>query len=245
MRAFTAMRLRLELFVADMDASIAFYTRALGYRVVRRDDGYASLRRGAAVLGLGPVAKLPADGGGPGFTQERLAGRPRRGRGDRARGADLDAAYERPSPRGARSPSRRRRRPWGLRDFRLADPDGYYVRVTYALADTRSLRRSDSGVITLTGTPSVSTRRGRSRRSHFETRLGQRGDHDQVGPVLGDRGAHRLERVLRAREPFDGTAGRALQQRQRELQRPVRVLRLRRVRDQQRERARPLVGQRA
>jgi predicted enzyme related to lactoylglutathione lyase len=23
-----------------------------------------------------------------------------------------------------------RERPWGLRDFRLADPDGYYVRVT-------------------------------------------------------------------------------------------------------------------
>jgi lactoylglutathione lyase len=25
-------------------------------------------------------------------------------------------------------------RPWGLRDFRLADPDGYYLRVTHGNA---------------------------------------------------------------------------------------------------------------
>jgi lactoylglutathione lyase len=129
-RAFTAMRLRLELFVADMDASIAFYTRALGYRVVRREADYASLRRGAAVLGLGPVAKLPAGGDGPGFTRERLAG-------DRGAGVeivlevpDLDAVYETALAAGAEIAEPPRRQPWGLRDFRLADPDGYYVRVT-------------------------------------------------------------------------------------------------------------------
>ena len=126
------MRLRLELFVADMDASVRFYTDVLGYRVVRRDEGYASLRRGAAVLGIGPIAKLPADGGGPGFTQARLAG-------DRGAGVeivlevpDLDAVYEQAVAAGAAIAEPPRRQPWGLRDFRLADPDGYYVRVTTA-----------------------------------------------------------------------------------------------------------------
>jgi lactoylglutathione lyase len=124
------MRLRLELFVADMDASIRFYTEVLGYRVVRREDGYASLRRGAASLGLGPVSGLPEEGEGPGFTQARLAG-------DRGAGVeivlevpDVDAAYEQARTAGAKIAERPRRRPWGLRDFRLADPDGYYVRVT-------------------------------------------------------------------------------------------------------------------
>jgi len=62
------MPLRIELFVEDLDRSIGFYTAALGFTVERREPDYASLRRGDAVLGLGPVAKLPAGGPGPGFT---------------------------------------------------------------------------------------------------------------------------------------------------------------------------------
>ena len=56
--------LRLELFVDDMAASIAFYTRVLAFKVVRHElDDYASLRWGNAVLGIGQVAKLPEEGG--------------------------------------------------------------------------------------------------------------------------------------------------------------------------------------
>ena len=66
------MRLRLELFVDDLDTSVAFRRDVLGFTVDRRDEGYASLRRGSVVLGLGPVAKLPPTGG-PGFSQDRLA----------------------------------------------------------------------------------------------------------------------------------------------------------------------------
>jgi hypothetical protein len=41
----SGMRLRLELFVEDMDASIGFYTRVLGFEVLREHPGdYASLR---------------------------------------------------------------------------------------------------------------------------------------------------------------------------------------------------------
>ncbi len=124
------MRLRIELFVDDIDASIRFYERALGFRVTRREADYASLDAGDAVLGLGSIAKLPADGEGPGFTRTRLAG---------VRGAGVEIVLEVRDPDavlavenagyGVVEPMRDR--PWGLRDFRVADPDGYYLRITH------------------------------------------------------------------------------------------------------------------
>jgi hypothetical protein len=48
----------------------------------RREVDYASLGRGGAVIGLGPIAKLPADGPGPGFNRTRLAA-------DRGAGVEL------------------------------------------------------------------------------------------------------------------------------------------------------------
>jgi catechol 2,3-dioxygenase-like lactoylglutathione lyase family enzyme len=124
------MRFRLELFVEDLDASVVFYERALGFRVARREPEYASLRRGDAELGLAAISGLPARGDGPGFSQERLAG-------DRGAGVeivleveDLATAVDAVERAGFGLAEPPRERPWGLRDFRLADPDGYYVRVT-------------------------------------------------------------------------------------------------------------------
>ncbi|HEY8599245.1 MAG TPA: VOC family protein [Thermomicrobiales bacterium] len=122
------MGLRLELFVRDMEASIAFYRDALGFTPARREPDYASLRAGGVTLGLGPVAKLPEAGGY--FTRSRLAG-------DRGAGVEIvlevdDVAAYRERVSGAGYPvlEEVRARPWGLTDFRLADPDGYYLRVT-------------------------------------------------------------------------------------------------------------------
>ena len=123
------MRLRIELFVDDLDTSIGFYA-GIGFAVERREHDYASLRWGDAVIGLGPVAKLPPRGPGPGFTQERLAG---------VRGAgteivlevdDLDVAHAAVRAAGHTLAAEPTDRPWGLRDFRLTDPDGYYLRIT-------------------------------------------------------------------------------------------------------------------
>jgi lactoylglutathione lyase len=123
------MRLRMELFVDDLDAAIAFWHDVLGFAVVRRDEGYASLERGTVVLGLGPVAKLPPAGAGPGFTQERLA---------RDKGAGVEIVLEADDLQAVHESCRAAGvivedltdRPWGLRDFRIVDPDGYYIRVT-------------------------------------------------------------------------------------------------------------------
>jgi lactoylglutathione lyase len=123
----------MELFVDDLDASVAFYGDVLGFRVERRDEGYVSMRRGTVVLGLGPVAKLPARGAGPGFTRERLA---------TGKGAGVEIVLELDDVEQARALHEHCRsraavveplqfRPWGLHDFRIVDPDGYYLRVTH------------------------------------------------------------------------------------------------------------------
>ena len=123
-----SMRLRLELFVADMDRAIGFYRDVLGFALLRREPDYCSLRHGEVVLGLGPIAKLPAAGGY--FTRPRLT--QERGLGVEIvlEVDDVRAAYDGVRDSGCPILGPLRDRPWGLTDFRLADPDGYYLRIT-------------------------------------------------------------------------------------------------------------------
>jgi catechol 2,3-dioxygenase-like lactoylglutathione lyase family enzyme len=123
----------MELFVGDVDVSVGFYRDVLGFRVQRRSQDYASLRRGRVVLGLGPVAKLPERGNGHRFTRQRLGA-------DKGAGVEivleLDTldelrAFHEHCRKYAVIDESLRLRPWGLHDFRLADPDGYYLRITH------------------------------------------------------------------------------------------------------------------
>ncbi|MFB9410497.1 VOC family protein [Dactylosporangium matsuzakiense] len=127
------MRLRMELFVSDMDVSVGFYRDVLGFAVERRTEDYASLRRGLVVLGLGPIAKLPEHGDGPGFTGQRLSA---------GKGAGVEIVLELDTVDELRALYAHcqelqvvgeplQLRSWGLHDFRLADPDGYYLRITH------------------------------------------------------------------------------------------------------------------
>ena len=141
------MTIRFELFVSDRDRSVDFYTSVLGFEVQRLDESHALLTCGQVTLGLGRQADLPENGDGPGFTQQRL---------ERDHGAgveivlettDLDLLYER--VRRSRYPlaAAMQDRPWGLRDFRVADPDGYYLRITTPMAagagEVREVQASD------------------------------------------------------------------------------------------------------
>jgi catechol 2,3-dioxygenase-like lactoylglutathione lyase family enzyme len=126
---------RFELFVADLGRSVAFYTERLGFRVVTNGPDYASVRSGQVLLGLGPVGKLPVEGVEPGFTQASVA---------RAKGAGVEIVLEvdggpaavdswhahlsRANVVVAAAP---RDQSWGLRDLRIVDPDGYYIRITH------------------------------------------------------------------------------------------------------------------
>lgn len=140
------VRLRLELFVDDLALAEEFYTGLLGFEVVDRQPGYTSVRHGEVTFGLGPVAKLPADDDrpwpgpagpqrrfGPGFSRRRLA---------EDKGAGVEIVLELDDLGRVASLHDRclaagvvvddlRQRPWGLWDFRVVDPDGYYLRITH------------------------------------------------------------------------------------------------------------------
>jgi lactoylglutathione lyase len=124
--------LRVELFVADVQGSAHFYCSVLGFEVMAAEAGssgdYLAVRRGQATIGLGRADRLPAD-----HPVARVAGTaPGRGVELVLEVADLDAAYERARAVGPAVTSELARRPWGLRDFRVTDPDGFYVRITSA-----------------------------------------------------------------------------------------------------------------
>ena len=124
------MTIRFELFVTDRDKSVDFYTSVLGFEVQRLDESYAQLTCGHVTLGLGRQTDLPETGEGPGFTQQRLARDHGAGVEIVLETPDLEVLYERVQRSGYQLAAPMQDRPWGLRDFRVTDPDGYYLRIT-------------------------------------------------------------------------------------------------------------------
>jgi lactoylglutathione lyase len=125
-----AASLRMELFVSELARSVDFYRSVLGFEVERHQQDYASVRNGSAALGLVPVTKLP-ESDGPGFTQAQLAGHRGAGVEIVLEVDDLSATAARVTAAGYPMSEPPQRRPWGLTDFRLFDPDGYYLRITH------------------------------------------------------------------------------------------------------------------
>lgn len=123
----TSGGLRIEIFVENVERSAKFYEVVLGF--VRESDapGYAAVRRGEAAIGICAAADLP-----PGhYLRARL------GEGIAGAGVeivvevdDVDAACAQAIAAGWPLLAPLRLMSWGARDFRLADPDGFYVRVT-------------------------------------------------------------------------------------------------------------------
>jgi lactoylglutathione lyase len=115
---------RCELFPADLDATVDFYTRVLGFALERDDRGseppYVALRLGGVRIG---AARAWA-------AAEVAARRPPTGVELVLESDDLDAARRRVLDQGWPIETDLIARPWGLRDFRLLDPSGYYWRIT-------------------------------------------------------------------------------------------------------------------
>lgn len=119
--------LRMELFTGDLDKSVSFYTTVLGFAVERREKDYAVMKRGTVELGLGIAGDLPPKHY---FKPELMT--QRRGLGVEIviEVDDIEAELQHVTSASWPLLSELKKRPWGPRDFRLADPDGYYFRLT-------------------------------------------------------------------------------------------------------------------
>ncbi len=122
------MTLRLELFVADLEKSVDFYTTALGFERQKGESDYVPLRSGSVLISLGPAKGLPKKHH---FNPELQNSR---------RGLGIEIVLEVDDVKGhfekakaskyKQTLSPLRKQSWGLTDFRITDPDGYYLRVT-------------------------------------------------------------------------------------------------------------------
>lgn len=124
---------RVEFHVSDLAATKAFYAR-LGFELVREWQGWALLDRRGSRLGLQE----------DGYTRSHAhyfaphLDRSPRGVGvevcvDVADRADLDGLHAIANEMGC-VVREMQDRGWGATDFRIADPDGYFVRFTTPLS---------------------------------------------------------------------------------------------------------------
>ena len=117
-----------EFFVRDMEASLRFYSDGLGFAILRREPDFAvaALGDAHALLAL-PEASPAAEA--TSAVETWLASGPRGvGVNVRIMVDDVDAMYRRAREIGATVVWEIDDRYYGLRDFIIADPDGYCLR---------------------------------------------------------------------------------------------------------------------
>ena len=122
--ANVGMTLRFEIFPSDLDATADFYTRVLGFHITddRRAEAepYIAFRRDDVRVGaLRDMVKPPASDRRPPVGVELVF---------EVDDVDAELAQVRASDWPIEEDLVER--PWGLRDFRILDPSGYYLRVT-------------------------------------------------------------------------------------------------------------------
>ncbi len=106
-------QLVVELFVRDLDRSIAFY-RDIGFELIRRDDEFAELSWEQHLFFL-DSSQPPPDLDTPAANVRIMV-------------PDVDAHWEKALAANARVLRVVDDRYYGLRDFTIADPDGFGVR---------------------------------------------------------------------------------------------------------------------
>ena len=120
----------VEFFVSDVERSLDFYHQ-LGFEVAKRWQDWVLLQRGDSKIVIQGDAHAVA---GPHYFTPNI-GRTPRGTGVEVviQVHDVDAEYLRAQRAGLNIVKPIQERTWKARDFRLADPDGYFLRITSPL----------------------------------------------------------------------------------------------------------------
>ena len=118
------MTLRFEIFPDDLDAIVDFYTRVLLFRLIADQRGepspYVSLQRDDVRIGAARRA----------IPDARAARLPPAGVELVLEVDDVTAERDLVIAAGWPLAEDLQDRPWGLKDFRILDPAGYYLRIT-------------------------------------------------------------------------------------------------------------------
>ncbi|OES45124.1 VOC family protein [Domibacillus iocasae] len=122
------MKLRLELFVESIENSIEFYRDILEFNVLKEaEKDYVPVRKGDVILGLGEMKNLPEH-------HPLKVNNPNQKNGLGIEIVleveDINTFYNKIVSKGYSIETELSKKPWGLEDFRLLDPDGYYFRIT-------------------------------------------------------------------------------------------------------------------
>jgi hypothetical protein len=117
---------KFELATADPSRDAAFYSK-IGFRVVAKTSyGYLTLKSGPVVIALSPVTNSSL----PDIASLSKVRRPPIGVEIVLYTAEnLEEAHTRLKRLGL-NPTDIRLQPWGVRDFRITDPGGYYIRIS-------------------------------------------------------------------------------------------------------------------
>lgn len=122
-----ATTFRLELFVDDLSKSIDFYGRILRFHVSdKQTDGYTPMKNGDVRLAINKRSGLPESHPIQAVKNEPL------GRGIELvlEVDDINEFFDYIRDQKWPISAGLQKQVWGLTDFRIIDPDGYYWRIT-------------------------------------------------------------------------------------------------------------------
>lgn len=127
--------LRIEIFPSDLQRSIDFYTSILGFTLLQRKGEYAYLGRDSIFIG---AIEIPSS---ETIEEKSRYRQPNKGVEIVMEVDDLEKERDSIVSKSWNLAADIHSQPWGLRDFRLVDPDGYYLRIT-----THSPRKDGKGL---------------------------------------------------------------------------------------------------
>ena len=117
---------RFEVFPADLEKCIAFYTDVLRFKLLQRKDGYAYFRRDSIFIGADQSNFEHGDL----QRADRSSRKPPTGVEIVIEVDDLEGERMWVVEKGWTLDADIKLQDWGLKDFRIMDPDGFYLRIT-------------------------------------------------------------------------------------------------------------------
>jgi catechol 2,3-dioxygenase-like lactoylglutathione lyase family enzyme len=116
--------LRIELFPVNMSVFLDFYTKVLHFTLRKQNGNYAYINRDNIYIGAIETSTVDS------LADRALYRQPFKGVELVFEVDDLVAERDRIVGLGYELEADIQKQEWGLEDFRLVDPDGYYIRIT-------------------------------------------------------------------------------------------------------------------